>query len=35
MDLTVVDLENFVFPMNVYRFDCGGYGEFCISYGCV
>jgi len=33
--LTKVGTENFVFPMDVYGFDCGGSGEFCISHECV
>jgi len=26
----VVNMENLVCPYHVYRFECGGYGEFCI-----
>ena len=33
--LTVVGIGNFVFPMDMYKFDYVGYGEICISYGCV
>jgi len=27
IDLTVVDMENFVFPMDVYRFDMDDYAS--------